>query len=317
MDTALVKNLVSKLNYEWFKEKSIFFLKEGLYNEEHGKIYDIITYSESIEDNEANFEEEIMDIVVDIDLAKYCWDSYFYGSNGEHLLNSESESIYKILPVDAIDISHEILWIINNYIEKFTDVKAIDIIIKKVMETMRGTVSELQKSTNDPSYIKVLNEFVVKSTSKINEDFHHIKQQIELRNSGVTLERNITKEICSKIANFRIGNKKLITSVSGELSMGEAIFYLLNSYGEKKTNIKLRIEDWLNNDVYYLIYRLSQIVTDNISIADIDHKKVLYLRTGKLFLSGTYDSFKSQKLEIYKSTNANKSSIDSQLASLF
>ena len=317
MDITVIRDSILKLNSDWFEEKKIFFLKEGLYNKNYEKVFDTLSYSEIIVNEEGNYIEENYDIVLDIDLPKYCWYSFFYGSYGEQLLKSEEDFYNLSYPIDGEDIADDILRIIYSSIAKFTDAKAIRIVIEKVITIINQTTNDLKNSSVDGEYKKVLDAFIENSSKKINAKFLHVTEQIDLLNSSETLERKISLEVCSKITNFKINNKKLITSVSGEVTVDDALFYLLNSNAEKKSNIKLIIEDWINNDVYYLISRLSEIITDKFSIADIERKKVLYLKTGKLFSRTSFDTFRSQKLEIYKITSRNKSSIDSQLASLF
>ena len=317
MDNAKVKDLFLKLNYDWFGQKKIFFLKEGLYNKNYEKVFDTINYSEIIVDEEGNYREENYDIVLDIDLPKYCWYSFFYGSYGEQLLKSEEDFYNLSYPIDGEEIGDDILRCIYSSIANFTDAKAIRIVIEKVITIINQTANDLKNSSDDEEYKKVLDVFIENSSKKINDKFLHVTEQIDLLNSSETLERKISIEVCSKIANFKINNKKFITSVSGELNVEEALFYLLNSETEKKSKIKLVVEDWINNDVYYLISRLSEIITDKFSIADIERKQGLYLKTGKQFSRIYFDPFKSQKLETYNITSRNKSSIDSQLTSLF
>lgn len=317
MDNTKVKDLVLRLNYGWFEEKKIFFLKEGLYNKNNEKVFDTISSSEIIVDEDGNYIEENYNIVLDIDLPKYSWFSFFYGSYGEQLLKSEEDFNNIGYPIDGEDIADDILRSIYLSILNFTDAKAIHIVIEKVITIINQTINDLKNSSDDEEYKKVLDVFIENSSKKIHDKFLHVTEQIDLLSSSETLERKINIEVCTKIANFKIKNKKLITSVSGEVTAAEALFYLLNSETEKKSNIRLVVEDWINNDVYYLISRLSEIITDRFSIADIERKKVLYLKTTKLFSRASFDTFRSQKLEIYKVTSPNKSSIDSQLSSLF
>lgn len=251
-------------------------------------------------------------------MPKYCWYSFFYGSYGEQLLKSEEDFNNLSYPIDGEDITDDILRIIYSSIAQYTDAKAIRIVIENVITIINQTANDLKNSgDDDDEYKKVLDAFIENSSKKINDKFLHVKEQIDLLNSSETLERKISLEVCPKIANIKVNNKKLITSVSGKVTVDDALFYLLNSNTEKKSNIKLIIEDWINKDVYYLLSRLSEIITDKFSIADIERKKVLYLKTGKLFSRKPFDTFRSQKLEIYKITSRNKHSIDSQLASLF
>ncbi len=309
--------MVLKLDFEWFNQKKQFFLKEGLFNKGYGKVYDTINYNESIVDEEGHIIEETTEIVLDIDLTEYCWSGYFYGSTEEQLIRSESSYINHNFPIDGEEIVDDILQVISSSIEKFTDAKAINIVIEQVLSTMKQTISGLIVLTADEEYIQFLQDFIERSLKKIDEKYLHIKNQINLLKANCSLERKISIELCAKIANFKIKNKKFITGVSDGYSVEDMLFYLFNSNAEKRLNVKLTIEDWQNKDAYYLISKLSEIITDNLSIADMERKKVLYLKTGKLFDRTSFDSFKSQKLEIYKTTDLNRALIDNQLATLF
>ena len=317
MDTTGVRDLVLKLDNKWFNQKKLFFLKEGLYNKDYGKVYDTISYNELIEDVEGNFMEETTEIVLDIELPEYCWSGYFYGCAEEQFIRSENDYLTHNLPINGEELVDDILQVIYSSIDKFTDAKAINIVIEMAISTIKKSIHELLSIAVDEEYKVVLNNFLDKSSNKIHQKFIHIDQQILLLDSNQTFERKMNKEVCLKIANFKIKNKKLITSVSGGCSIEDALFYLFNSNAEKICNVKLTIEDWLNKDVYYLISKLSDTITDNFYIAEIERKKVLHLKTGKLFERNSYDNFKSQKLEIYKTADPNRSLIDIQLATLF
>ena len=315
IDTTVINQLVSKLNYEWFKKKNSFFLNEGLYNKSLEKIYDTMTETHNIRVGEDEWKEEENTIIVDVDLKKYCWSSFFHGSSVANGLISESEYMNGSFPVDSRDIANEIVTVINTYTEKFTDVNAIDIVINEFIDAAKAEVENLQISVADEIYKYVMDDFIINLRHEISEKFSHIKYQLNLTDSYVTFERKLTVEVCTQLANFKIRNKRLITSVDGGHDKGIALHYALTQKPGELSNIKLRIEDWANSDVYYLLSRLSDIITDRFSIADIERKKALYLKTGKLFDRNLFDNFKSQKIDTYK--DVNKSSIDSQLAALF
>lgn len=318
MNTAAVTDLVSKLNYDWFKEKNLFFEKEAFYDKKYDKIDGILPRSDHYEDEKGNWVEVNRDIVLDIDLVKYCWSSFFNGSYAEGLLASESEYLSAKFPIDASDIARDILHIIHVYTEKFTDIKAIDVIIKEVIETIKQSVNDLQKSVKNDVYKKVLNDFVVNTKNEISKKFSHIKQQINLINLPDTIERKLTKEICSKIAKFRLGGKDLVTHFEGKISMEEAFFSILNPYQKKLPNVDIYVQSWGIQDVYYLLFKLWEIIPANFSFVDIERKKSLNLKLGGLFKANNYEKFKSKNLQSYIKRHPDRvSEIDSQLASLF
>ena len=154
MDKTIVKDLVLRLNYDWFEEKKIFFLKEGLYNKNYEKVFDTLSYSEIIVDEEGNYIEENYDIVLDIDLPKYCWYSFFYGSYGEQLLKSEEDFNNLSYPIDGEDIADDILRVIYSSIAQFTDAKAIRIVIENVITIINQTANDLKNSGDEDDEYK-------------------------------------------------------------------------------------------------------------------------------------------------------------------
>lgn len=313
MDTSAIRNLLSKLDYDWFKKKSDFFLKEGLYDKERKKILESFEETDYVQVDDDKWEDVEREIVVNIDLDKYCWNSFFYGSlsYGMNLDDMPPE-----FPIDAKDVADEVVEFINKKVEKFTDVTAINTVIEAAVEAVKNETTNLQKSVPVVEYSKALDYFVINTRKEISAEFQHIKEQLRLNKQSSSIDRKLTPEICTKIANFRLGNKKFITTVEGGLDEGAALLYLLNPKSDKKVGIKIRAEDWKNNDVYYLLSRLSDILTDRISFAAIEKKKTLLLKTGKFFTRSIFDAFKSQKLDAYGS-KPDKAAIDEQLAPLF
>lgn len=314
LDTSPIRKLLSKLNHEWFKKKNYFFSREGLYDKAEKKIHASFDEVDYVQVDDEKWDDVKREIVVDIELNRYCWDSFFYGSMSYGM---NSHDMFPEFPIDSKDVADEIIEFINKKVVKFTDVTAIDAVIRLVVEEIKNEVVKFQQSGYDEEYNKVLDEFFTNTRKEISNEFRHIKEQIRLKKSTDSLDRTLTPEICEKIANFRLGNKKLITSVESDYSIGDALFDLLGPKSAKKTPIKLRVEDWQNQDVYYLISRLSEILTDRVSIANIERKKTLFLRKGTLFARGTYDKFRTQSLDSYIAINPNKHTIDAQLEYLF
>jgi len=274
-----IRNQVLKLDYDWFKSKELFFAAGSML----AKAKDI------------HFNK-------DVDLAAYCW-------------KNEIESIISIGPT-GYAIANSIVYIINNHIKRYSDVYAIQLIIQKVFEVIDKEAANLNRSGNT-NYKTVLSFFVENTRNLISQKFTHIQEQIGLTKALVPFERKLTVEICAKIGNFRINNKKLISSVEGTTDEGEALFYLLNLPLDKKSKVIIGVEDWKTYDVYYLLSKLFDIVTDRITPAGIEEKEAFYLKNGRLFSRQAFDTFKSQKLSRYIDVSKNKSSIDTQLRTIF
>lgn len=175
----------------------------------------------------------------------------------------------------------------------------------------------MKQDSNDPEYISFLDGFFLRVTQAIHSEFKYISRQIEFKKAYSNIERKLTPEICSKIALFKVDGNKLITNVQGPLNdKGQALFQLLTPGSVKTIPIKIRVEDWNNQDVYYLLKRLAEIFTDCTTVADIERKKMLFLKKQKLFVRNLYDKFKSANLDSYCLSNPRKVQIDDQLNSL-
>ena len=148
-------------------------------------------------------------------------------------------------------------------------------------------------------------------------EFLEFSKISSLFNTPASIEKKLTEDICAKIAIIKLGNKKLVSYIIGNENAGAALFYLLNVDAKPISSTKIMIEDWTNLDVYYLFSKLSDIITDKFSIAEIEKKKILYLKTGNLFYANLFYTFKVQKLPKYQEKNPNKQLIDAQLSSIF
>lgn len=314
INTTAVQNLVSKLDPVWFKKKKESFEQEGLYDKATGKISDELPISESFQVADDKWEEHERYVKVDINFPSYCWDSFFYGSQSYSL---DPETSGAVLPVDANEIAGKIIEVIYKDIEKFTDVHAINAVIEKVIESITQQAKQLQQIAGDEEYTAAINDFLSRAVNEINFEFTHIKNQLELRKVLGGTERKLTPEICSKIAAFKVNGKRLITNVEGPLDEGHALLQLLTPGSGNTSSMKIFIADWANKDVYYLLIKLESLLTSRFSIAGIEKKKALFLKTGKLFTQSLFNTFRSQKLEAYTSSDTNKSAIDALVTSLF
>ena len=96
-----VIDLVSELNYDWFKEKNKHFLKEENYNKTYKRIGLTWPVTDRYEDEHGTFvEEERLEVLV-VDLVRYCWVSIFPGSKAQGLIDSNPKYLYEKLPIDG------------------------------------------------------------------------------------------------------------------------------------------------------------------------------------------------------------------------
>ena len=130
-------DLVSELNYDWFKEKNKHFLKEENYNKTYKRIGLTWPVTDRYEDEHGTFvEEERLEVLV-VDLVRYCWVSIFPGSKAQGLIDSNPKYLYEKLPIDGKKIADRIIKTIQVRTEKFTDVKFIDLVIKKQIDLIK------------------------------------------------------------------------------------------------------------------------------------------------------------------------------------
>lgn len=308
-----VENLVKKLSFEWFKKKNEFFLREGLYNPDLGRIHNSFLERDDVKGG----EEETRIITVDVDLNRYCWSCIFYGSDAARQFDDETLFNSNYYPIDSHDISTDIVTLIHKSTEKFIDIEAIDVFIKNVAQEAAQTIDRLKTTSTDSNYINALSDFLVKLREVLNDEFSHIKRQIKLKRSQNGVDRKLTVQICSRLANFRLNNKLFITNVDGPLDKANALLYLLSPTKDRLPNVKIWVEDWAKRDVYYLLSKLQDVVSPRFSMASIDGKNALRLKDNGLFDQGNYKKFKSADLPKYEAKNPNKAVIDDFFKTLF
>jgi hypothetical protein len=183
MDIDQIAGKVLVLNKEWFDSKKSFFQKEIFYNKEKERIFEIIpnTTYHQISNSEVN--EISNDIIMDIDLLKYCWDSYF-DSSFKFLVYQEMESnggnASLLLPIDSKEVADEIFSEIITFTKGFTDVKATYNFIISVLDGIKENYSILMKENNNDEYEGALDYFFHQLLKSIGSKFVAIQRQIEL-----------------------------------------------------------------------------------------------------------------------------------------
>ena len=226
----IVGYFILKLDYKWFNQKKENFLNETLYDSDAKRVTGLIPFKEYVK---GVFDDDVLKFVdekVDYDLLGYCMSGniisicFFQKELYNNTIFHPSDSnLYEVriskLPADTNDVTNSIIETVEKNIS-YSDVKATDAYIKKVIITVEQAIKDIPEYFSDNEYKAVLNDFFVNTKERITEEFSYIKEQIDLINSPDRLERKLTAEICSKIANFRLTNMKLITSVRGSLDEG-------------------------------------------------------------------------------------------------
>ena len=130
-------------------------------------------------------------------------------------------------------------------------------------------------------------------------------------------EKYLSIENCKAIANFKLGEKKLISNVLPNDKEGEVLFSLLNSKEKIIPGAKLYVSDWENKDVYYLLDKINKDVTDSLNFSKITRKNILVLIDSATFDHNSFFKWRRRAKDTYISTNPNKATIDKQIALLF
>lgn len=286
---ASIQKIIGKLNFEWFKSKKLEF-------ETNKFILKVKNPSEPL--------------LVD-NLIEYCWGRYYSE------LSESSQTDWIMYEIDAVVISKEVLNHVKLITNKYSNINAINTIIHSTIEAVSVSVLDLKNTNSNQEYHLVLENFHQNTIEIVNKEFKHIDEQFQITDNINTVDRKLTIEICSKIANFKLNNKKLITGVKPDKKEGEILFYLLKSEEKVIPDAYLSIEDWANQDFYYLLQILISSFSDKIILEDIERKNVLHLKHSLPFKANKLSKFRTEKLEFYKETNKNKYQIESQFTSLF
>jgi len=312
MDLKFIDDQIQRLNYEWFLRKREFFIREPLYVEKLNRIKDTLTNTETVFNGEdfVDFEKVIN---IDIDLEHYCWNSHFEGSTLKAVLLDEQLVKTLALPVDGNEICAELIEKIKLDTLLYSDATAINQYLTLVKKQIPNTISKLTSPYNDIPYNDTLNLFLKNTEDIINNKFTHIYEQIELISANKDYRASLTLEKCNELANVKINENRFITD-TGDIERGAALFYLLDDDSVAPKDLKIRIEDWADRDVYYLLHRLQQLFKVNFTPAGLEQRRILYMKTNKPFKQSGYNTFKSQKIKTYRITR--KKQIDDFLKQL-
>jgi hypothetical protein len=308
---------IVRLNQKWFDLKLVNFKSETFINKDKTRIQHNIKQVNSYtgDDFEDIYEEE-EEINIDIDFAKYSWNSDFPDSNsrimGDEQSNNQNMDDFAL---SSSNICWNLIELIESQIKNFTDCSAINTIIVYVRDIVISEVQKMEELCISEEYKNTLDFFIDKFRDELRINFSHILRQLKIIGS-IEYEKELTIEICSKIVEFKIGNnnRKFISSATGQ-SKGASLLYLLSENPKTDAKIKIYIDDWGNQDVYYLINRLNQIYPEQFKISWIEDKKSLYLKSGNMFERTGFDNFRSNRLSSYLN-NSNRAQIEIQLSKL-
>jgi hypothetical protein len=188
MDVSAAEKLVFQLNEDWFQQKKHWFQREPFYDKDLEKIYDGIPGNDEY-DEEGNWIGKEDDIVIDKDLASYCYSSNFYGSL------SSTDPPEHVLPIDGSDVTYEIMKLLSRYIEQLVSPKAKNNCIVLFIDAIRNQINVLLEKNNDDVYEGALENFLFKTRQEISRKYHYIKTEVELLDDFQdTLNFNLTQE---------------------------------------------------------------------------------------------------------------------------
>jgi hypothetical protein len=312
-----VHEQIFRLDQKWFDLKLANFKSETFINEDKTRIQHNIKWVNSyMGDDFDDIYDEEEEINIDIDFAKYSWNSDFPDSNSRTMGDEQSQDQnMDDFALSSSNICWNLIELINSQIKNFTDCRAINTIIVYVGDIVITEVQKMKELCISDEYKHTLDFFIDKFRNELRINFSHILRQLKIIGS-IEFEKELTVEICSKIVEFKLGtnNRKFISSATGE-SKGASLLYLLSENPKSDSKIKIFIDDWCNQDVYYLINRLNQIYPEQFKISWIEEKKSLYLKSDKLFERTGFDNFRSNKLSSYLN-NSNRTQIETQLSKL-
>lgn len=167
MSLYKIEQLASRLNYEWYNEKKSFFSKEPFYDPKEGKISDTIPNSVTFEDE--NSEEFSVDqpYVYDVDFNNYCWRGFYCN------LISITEEEYEDYPIDASDISKQIIFNIRDLVNSLKNDDETYNVITISKETLTEKIEKMQMLNPDNiEYKEVLKFFLDKTITAIDMEFN-------------------------------------------------------------------------------------------------------------------------------------------------
>jgi len=287
MDTSVIKDLIFNLNNKWFEDKKSFFELEMM-------IW-------------LNKNEEMEDLG-DYSFINYCWHSVIenYIPNNEEKYKPE----HLKLAVDAEDIAHKIVSLIDKEIQKKSHISIKYNIISTSIVSIKSIVRNLiDTSTNDQHKV-VLGNFLINIENIINKKFSEIKVEADELSQLIQDDRKLTIEMCTKIANFKLGKRKLVTHVRMKktkvkltekdgLTEGEALFEIFNPEDTDLPQTDVFMESWNTSDIYLLLNELESFFYGVFSLKIVDEKFSLLYEESDYFVLANFRSWHSQKKETY------------------
>lgn len=309
---------IKNLNEEWYNSKKSFFILEPCYDERLNKI--IIKGEPQHWEHEDEETGEYKDglyypDMIEYPLSQYCWISKFEGclafSNIEIIGDVPSE-IHN-LPVDGVEVCESLMKYYKKFFKTITDHSWI---AKEIIDNLKAIEYAFSIKKDYSDYDKAKYYILKKYKECILAEYgSHVT--LYNKHSNKSIYRTLSIDVCNRIAEFRLNNKCFITSVDGDITKGAALHNLFSYEMQPNSNIKLYVDDWQKKDVYYLLMKLFELVTDTFNIQEIERKQMLTLKGTQPFKSSAYSIFKSGKYESHYINDKNKAIIDSQVEALF
>lgn len=158
-----IKNIIEKLNPNWFNELKEEFVNHPFYNKKSKFIDDTFQQTASGYDRETGEEvEDDYDVVITATLAEYAW-------QGKDFYIAHEEGLDLVLKANSLII--EIFEIIEPLLIHINDIKGKHNLIVLISQAMRGKGDELKKRLDDGDYHDVIDYCIYKLRVGLSEKY--------------------------------------------------------------------------------------------------------------------------------------------------
>lgn len=306
---------------DWLREKKKFFELEKGYNKTTKRIeVKGLRCTEVLDDEFGNtiLDEEGQPIVVDIpdfyiDFLGYCWDSDFEGAlsrNNETV--DEDDWIVPIynLPQDLKTIADPIIEYLAQGIEKSRHEQ-----VGAVLENVKSIAID---ADDEPDLSRVKTRFYNKIYTQLRIMYPFFFDELTSLKKKKGIKHKLGLWHCDQICRFTIERQPFISKKDGPelLTQGKLLHLVLTTpYKEySHLNATLRSQYWRMGDVYYLLIQLEEAFRDVLTISELAESDKLLFIDEEPLKYGSFRTFKSKRLEGYKSRRASRAErIDEQI----
>lgn len=312
MSFELIIETIKNLNEDWYNSKKSFFILEPCYDKKLKKII--------IKGNPVHWEHEDEETgkyneglyypdMIKYPLSQYIWISKFEGClafNNIEIIDDFPSEIHN-LPIDGAEVSESLMKYYKSFFKSITD---HSLIAKEVIANLKDIAFAFEITKDSSDFDKTKHDIFRSIYNKVYDVYG---SHIILFNSHTkkSIDRLLTIDICNKIANFKIKNKRLITSVvPAEQDKAAILLFLLTDVYKGESNSKIYIEDWGIQDFYYLLSLIKDSFSNINTLSQIDENEGFVLKRKKFFKSNSFSKFKSDKQSVFKNTSETPSLID-------